>query len=360
MDSPVKRFPFLRIAGAPFERGRQHGEQAADLIRFNLEGYWRLFRHYAGLDRSAAMEQAQLYRGPIQVHTPHLLEEMEGIAAGAGISLDEILALNCRTELLSTTRIPLCQECTAIFVAPERTADGHTLLAQNWDWSDILRGGTVLLRIEQPGLPTVLTLTEAGMVGKIGLNSAGLGVCTNFLRHNQRRLGLPFHLILREMLDAARLGLAAAAAYRAGRADAGNYLLAHADGEGIDLEAAPASVAWLHPRDGLLIHTNHFLVPRLQQGDTGTLESDNTLVRYGRATRLLQGWAGALTIEALMEILRDHFDHPKAICRHPDPTLPRVEQSATLASMILDLTAARMYVAVGEPCRADYYPVDLE
>jgi isopenicillin-N N-acyltransferase-like protein len=359
MDSPVKRFPFLQIAGAPFERGCQHGEQAADLIHFNLEGYCQQFRHYAGLDRTAALEQARLYLHPIQAHTPHLLEEMRGIAAGAGLSLDEILALNCRTEILSTTRIPLCQECTAIFAAPERTADGHTLLAQNWDWSDILRGGMVLLRIEQPGRPTVLTLTEAGMVGKIGLNSAGLGVCTNFLRHNQRRLSLPFHVILREALDAPRLGLAVAAVYRAGRADAGNYLLAHADGEGISLEAAPSSVAWLHPRDGLLLHTNHFLVPRLQEGDTGIQESDNTLVRYGRAIRLLQGRAGSFTVENLMEILRDHFDRPKSICRHPDPTLPRIEQSATLASMILDLTAARMYVAVGEPCQVDYYSVDL-
>jgi isopenicillin-N N-acyltransferase-like protein len=357
--SSLKQFPFFQIAGSPFERGRQHGEQAAALIRFNLDGYWRLFRHYTGLDRIAALEAARLYLDPIQAHTPHLLEEMEGIAAGAGLSLEEILALNCRTEILSITRVPLCQECTAIFVAPELTAEGHALLAQNWDWSDILRGGMILLQIEQPGRPRVLTLTEAGMVGKIGLNSAGIGVCTNFLRHNQRRLALPFHLILREMLDAPRLGLAVAAAYWAGRADAGNYLLAHADGEGINLEAAPTSVGWLHPRDGLLVHTNHFLVPRLQEGDTGLLESDNTLVRWGRASRLLRGRAGALTAETLMEILRDHFDRPKSICRHPDTTVPRMEQVATLASMVLDLTAGRMYIAVGEPCQADYYSVEM-
>lgn len=359
MANPLERFPFFQVAGAPFERGRQHGEGAADLIRFNLEGYWRLFQHYAGLDRTAALEEAKRYRDPIQAHAPHLLEEMEGIAAGAGLSLNEILALNCRTEILSIGRVPLCQECTAIFVAAERTAEGHTLLAQNWDWYDILRGGMVLLQIEQPGRPTLLSLTEAGMVGKIGLNSAGIGVCANFLRHHQRRLGLPFHLILREALEAPRLGLAAAAVFQAERADAGNYLLAHADGEGINLEAAPASVAWLHPQDGLLVHTNHFLVPRLQEGDTGILESDNTLARYGRAVRLLQSRAGALGVEAVMDILRDHFDRPKSICRHPDPTLPRVEQSATLASMILDLTAGRMYVAAGEPCRVDYYPADM-
>jgi len=100
-------------------------------------------------------------------------------------------------------------------------------------------------------------------------------------------------------------------------------------------------------------------VPRLQEGDTGILESDNTLMRYGRAIRLLQHRAEALTVGTLMEVLRDHFDLPKSICRHPDATLPRVEQSATLASMVLDLTAARMHIAVGEPCQADYYSLEL-
>ena len=221
----------------------------------------------------------------------------------------------------------------------------------------MLRGGAVLLRIEQPGQPTVLTLTEAGMVGKIGLNSAGVGVCTNFLQHDHRRIGVPFHVILREALNAPRLGLAVAAVYRDVRADSGNYLLTHAAGEAINLEATPSDVGFMYPERGLLVHTNHFLTPRLQAGDRAIFESDNTLLRYGRATRLLQAQAGRITVETLQSILGDHFNHPKSICRHPDPTQPKVERSATLASMIVDLTTGEMYVAVGEPCQAEYYTV---
>jgi isopenicillin-N N-acyltransferase-like protein len=344
----------INVRGEPFERGRQYGAQTADLIHFNLEGYWRLFKHDDGLNRSAALRQAQGYVEPIEGYAPHLMDEMRGIAAGAGVSLEEILALNCRTELLSTAKIPLHQECTALFVAPEATVDGHTIVAQNWDWSDVLRGGTVLLRVEGPGGPTVLTLTEAGMVGKIGLNSAGVGVCTNFLRHDGRRVGAPFHVILREALNAPRLGLAVAAVYRDVRADSGNYLLAHAEGEAVDLEATPSEVGFLHPEDGLLVHTNHFLTPHLQRGDQGIPESDNTLVRYGRAIRLLRAQAGQITVETLKSIFRDHLNHPKAICRHPDPSQPEIERSATLASAILDLTAGEMHVAAGEPCQTAY------
>jgi len=350
----VDEFQLIETSGEPFERGVQHSERAADLIQANLEGYWRLFKHDVGLDRSAVLEQARGYLHPIEMYAPHLLEEMRGIAAGAGASLDEILALNCRTEILSMGTIPLREECTALFVAPEATADGHTLLAQNWDWANVLRGGTVLLRIEQPGKPTVLTLTEAGMVGKIGLNSAGIGVVTNFLRHDHRRVGVPFHLILRDALDAPRLGLTVAAVYRDVRADSGNYLLAHADGEAINLEAAPSDVGFLHPQDGLLVHTNHFITPRLQAGDCGIAESDNTLARYGRAVRLLRAQVGQITVETLKDVFRDHFDHPKSICRHPDPAQNETERSATLASMILDLTAGEMYVTAGEPCETKY------
>ena len=355
----MEQFPLINVSGEPFERGRQYGEQTADLIHFNLEGYWRRFKHAAGLDRSTALNQAQQYAGPIKRYAPHLMDEMRGIAAGAGSSLEEILALNCRTELLSMAAIPLCHECTALFVAPEATANGHTLVAQNWDWSNVLRGGAVLLRVEQPGAPTLLTLTEAGMVGKIGLNSAGVGVCTNFLRHDHRRVGVPFHVILREALNAPRLGLAVAAIYRDVRADSGNYLLAHAEGEAVNLEATPSEVGFLHPKDGLLAHTNHFLTPCLQMGDRGISESDNTLVRYGRAIRLLRAQAGQVTVETLKSIFRDHFNHPKAICRHPDPSQPDIERSATLASMILDLTASEMHVTVGEPCQTEYYAIRL-
>ena len=353
----MDKFPLIEVKGDAFECGRQHGEQTVDLIQFNLEGYWRLFELNAGLGRAAVLEKARQYLDPIKAYAPRLLEEMRGIAEGAGVSLDEILALNCRTEILSMGTIPACGECTAVFVAPEATANGHALVAQNWDWSNVLRGGTVLLRVEQPGQPVVLTLTEAGMVGKIGFNSAGVGVMTNFLRYDHRRVGVPFHVILRDALNASRLGLAVAAVYRGARADSGNYLLAHADGEAIDLEATPSDVGFLYPDDGLLVHTNHFITPRLQVGDVGILESEHTLLRYGRAMHLLRAQVGRITVETLKNVFRDHFNRPYSICRHPNPGLAEIERGATLASTIVDLSAGEMYVAMGEPCKTDYQKI---
>ena len=47
-----------------------------------------------------AKTRALAFAGPIRTLDPHLVEELEGIAAGSGFPLAEILALNCRTELL--------------------------------------------------------------------------------------------------------------------------------------------------------------------------------------------------------------------------------------------------------------------
>jgi isopenicillin-N N-acyltransferase-like protein len=354
-------FPLIEVRGEPFERGQQYGAQAAKLIHSNLDGYFRLFQHETGLTRTGVLEKAREYLGPAQEYAPRLVDEMRGIAQGAGVSLDEVLALNCRTEILSVGAVPLREgECTALFVAPKFTANGQALLAQNWDWADVLRGGQVLLRVQRPREPkTVLTLTEAGQVGKIGLNSAGVGVCLNFLRHDQRRWGTPLHLILREALEAPRLSLAAAAVYRAQRADAGNVLLAHAQGEAVSLEATPADVGVLHPAGGLLVHTNHFFTPRLQEGDTGILDSTSTELRYNRALQVLRSHVGAITVETLQEVLRDHFHRPNSICRHPDLALPAIERTATLASVIMNLNTGEIHVSDGEPCQGDYYVTQL-
>ena len=101
------QYPICEIGGVPYERGRQYGEQTADLVRFNLAGYWQLFQAETGLSRPAVLKQTLPFLQPIKEYAPHLVEEMLGIAAGAGVLFEEILALNCRTELLSLGSVPV-------------------------------------------------------------------------------------------------------------------------------------------------------------------------------------------------------------------------------------------------------------
>jgi isopenicillin-N N-acyltransferase-like protein len=353
----VRRFELIEVEGEAFERGRQYGARVAVEIRQNVEAYLRLIEFHGGLEREAALRAAQAFGPILEAHTPDLLPEIRGIAEGADCNLAEILLINARSELMETMG-----ECTALATAPEATAQGHVLLGQNWDWHTAIRGELVLLHIRQPDRPEVLTLTEAGQVGKIGMNSAGLGVCLNFLSHTDRGQGVPVHVILRQMLNCANLGEAIREAYRVPRGGAANILLAHAEGEIVDLELTAANADFHYASDGWLVHANHFESVRLRGGDTGVTTSMSTLARAARARRLLSAAAaqGSTSLDTFRSILTDHAYGAYAICRHADPTEPPLQQTATRASVIMDLTAQTMHVAAGQPCREEYQPSTLK
>lgn len=349
-------FELIEIEGQAYERGRQYGARVPLAIRQNVEVYLKLIERYGGLDRDAAFEAAAAFCPILETHAPDLLLEMQGIADGADCDLADVLLINARSELMDTMG-----ECTALAVTPEVTARDRVLLGQNWDWYTACEAEPVLLRVRQPGCPEILTLTEAGQVGKIGLNSAGLGVCLNFLSHADRGTGVPVHVILRLMLGCAALGEAIRVAYNLPRGGAANVLLAHAGGDILNLELTAAAADFGYGDGGWLVHANHYESHRLRGGDTGLATSMSTLARAARARRFLSTEAARASVSAdtFRAILRDHAYGAYAICRHADPGEPLLQQTATRASVIMDLEARTLYLAAGQPCRQEYRPFSL-
>jgi len=129
-------FPEITVSGNAYERGRQYGVQAADRIRTSLTSYARIYRTEAGLDWTASVREARRYLPAVDDFAPELVEEMAGIAAGAGIEPDDVLAMNVRTEILFSARVLAADmpaapsECTAIAAV---TPDGRVVAGQNWD-----------------------------------------------------------------------------------------------------------------------------------------------------------------------------------------------------------------------------------
>ncbi|MFP3442214.1 carcinine hydrolase/isopenicillin-N N-acyltransferase family protein, partial [Pantoea sp. SIMBA_133] len=78
---------------------------------------------------------------------------------------------------------------------------GRQWLAQNWDWRAEQLDHLVILEIQAPGAPPLISVGEAGMVGKIGLNAYGVGVGLNAIRSATCGEGLPIHIALRAMLE---------------------------------------------------------------------------------------------------------------------------------------------------------------
>jgi isopenicillin-N N-acyltransferase-like protein len=155
-------------------------------------------------------------------------------------------------------------ECTALAVLPAASKDGHTWLAQNWDWIGEQRASLVVLRITDDDGTQRITLTEAGMLAKIGLNDRGVGVCLNILRSNDdgRKPGMPVHVLLRRLLECDSVDDACAVAQSVTHGASSNILVADADGHAASLELSPRDVAIVAPANGTLAHTNHYLDAR--------------------------------------------------------------------------------------------------
>ena len=356
------------VRGAPAVRGRQYGAQAAARIHRCIAAYRDAFRHRAGLDWSVAVAQARRYQADIEAFSPDALQEMRGIAQGAGVDFDAILVLNCRSELMFAAArgkgATPPGECTSFAVTPEASADGHMLLGQNWDWVPFAREVCVLLEVQRDDKPGFGTIVEAGMLAKVGFNTAGLGLCTNTLvsERDADRRGVPYHVMLRALLDAESLEQADGILHSAQRALSANYLLADKSGKAANFETIAGDardVRTTRPQAGLLAHANHFVAAEFAPLDAYVGKSPHSL------TRLEDLWRGLkakprLSVPRLQEILRSHRHAPNGICSHPDPAAHPLYARCTVASVVADLTAGEAWYTDGPPCAGAYQPFTLQ
>ena len=341
-------WPLVVANGGPRERGRSYGAQAAARVARSIEIYDEVFRVYAGLEWKTVRDRAGEFVDAIDAYDHQLLPEIEGIAEGAGVDAEDVLALNIRTEVM----YGLARECTAVCARPETTADGRVLLAQNWDWKPAVADTCVLLASAPTGRPAFVTLVEAGLLGKAGMNEAGIGVATNALEssRDRGRTGVPYHAILRRILTSGSFEAAVAAVTHADRSSSANYLIAHRDGRAADIEATPDETLVLE--GDVLAH--HFLWRDRPFKDIGRLQGTDSIRRQARAEGAMAAGRGGHTAEAIEAILRDHDGQPDSVCAHADPEVDPVEDYVTIASLVMDLTSDEIELTQGPPCESEY------
>jgi len=358
----MPQFPIVEVSGPAFERGRMHGEQARDRVERSLANYAGLFSFY-GMAWDEAQRRGAGYRDLIGGFDSGLLEEMEGISRGAGRQFGEILALNVRTEILPQYFLTGVDsgECTAIAVRPGASATRETLLAQNWDWVGAQRGAMILLRVGESERPACLTLTEAGMLAKIGFNSHGVGVCLNILRSvfDGAAPGIPVHILLRALIGRSSVRDAIAFCSKLAYGGSSNILMADRGGDAASLEFSPKGLRVVRGEGATLCHTNHFLHPEAagwQAAQAGNLSSLPRLerARQHAAARARHG------VEDLKRLLRDESAGLLSICRKPDPALPPEVRVESVASVVMELARGLMHVAPDVPSRTEYEAVRLQ
>jgi isopenicillin-N N-acyltransferase-like protein len=351
-----RTLPLIEVEGNPLRRGEQQGEGARSEILRALARYREVIPKALNLSWEEALREARKFLPYAEEAFPQFVDEIRGIATGAGVPFHEVWTLNCYEGLTEVHQ--QVWGCTCLAIRDEHTADGHVLMAHNEDWSSVDRDNVYLIRAEPDDGPAFVGVTYGPLLVNIGLNAEGIGVTINSVYPTDSRVGVPRILSSRAVMGTRTIGQAIRACVPKLRAGGYSYLLADPNGELYSIETSATTRDILYGEAGWLAHTNHYLSPRMQTlEEPGTYSSSH--VRLNRARRLLRAQLGEVTVDSLQALLRDHVNWPDSICMHEDPDDLPHEREMTLASLVMDLTERVMWAAPGPPCEGEYVAYHL-
>ena len=333
----------------PRARGAALGSMLGEQIEVTLGSYLKMFEitRELGIDRVMRLGEAALTR--VSSWQPRMVEEMEGVASGAGVAPELIGALNARTEIAREGGCSLLARLDAV--------DGPWL-AQNWDWYVDAPERCVVWTADLADGERLVTMTEAGILAKLGLNSRGLAVGLNILHHRRDGgpMGIPVHLILRGLLElCSTVEDAEALIGDSPTSGSSAVTVVDAAGGGAVFELSPSGYARIDPRNGFLAHTNHFVDPGLGDGEASELDLDGSKARL----ELLETTRPE-TLEEAEELLRDHGCSPESLCRHDTPSaIEGMPAAGTIVSVASETAAGRFHVAAGHPCDHAFHTYEV-
>ena len=346
-------FPLIEVSGTPRERGIATGRAAADRVK----GSVALYRGELARRKVDAATQDRLARRFVPIiedFDPDYVEEMRGISEGAGVTLESVVTVNCRTEMMfgfkdaAEVHEQMKDGCTGVVAMPSVTAHGRLIHAHNWDWRQEAADNAIVLRVRSENGPDILTLVEAGGLARHGFNSAGVALTANFLACDRdfKSIGVPLGILRRKILEQKNLAGAIKVLGANDRSCSNNIMLSQADGEAIDLECVPDETFWIQPEDGLLPHSNHFLSPvaRVRITDTYYPKNPDTLYRWSRVRDYLLPRRGKIDYKDMVEALSDRYGFPDSVLRSPKPAVFDAI-SATVCMTVIDAKLGKMWIA---------------
>ncbi|KAH7374377.1 peptidase C45 acyl-coenzyme A:6-aminopenicillanic acid acyl-transferase-like protein [Pyrenochaeta sp. MPI-SDFR-AT-0127] len=332
---------FVECKGTPYEIGFEHGQAAKTHINRCIDFYTGLFLKNCKQTWPQVLQNASKFEQQAKAKWPAYHEEMQGIADGSGRELLDIVALNVRTEI----NFGLFSDgCTALAWHTEKRA----WLAQNWDWMTVQKENLIITKITQSNKPTIVQVTEAGIIGKIGFNSSGVGTLLNAIKvRGVDSTRLPVHFGLRMALESASVEEAVQRLQSYGMASSAHILLADPT-TALGLEFTKSTFADCLPDfAGRIVHTNHLLLEHPGEADTLWLEDSLTRAptMAGNADKLGKepSW------EDVSRLFEDEQNYPGSICRFET----KETGSATLFNIVMDLKSKKAVVRLGRPTEAE-------
>lgn len=260
----------LVLEGSPRERGQIHGQVLKPLILENINRWKSALQKSTGMNPDeyiARFIEGTDLLAAVTRWTPDLLEEVRGIAEGAGVDFETVFARQLLDEGLwygLEKRLGIAnrnaEQCSGLGVFGQ--GDSPPLLAQNMDVPGYFDGLQVLLHIKHADSPLEsFVFTVAGLIALNGVNNRAIGICCNtLLQLDHAADGLPVAFIVRGVLAQPTLDKAVAFIRHIKHASGQNYIIGGPK-EIRDFECSANQVCQFTPYDGAgrVYHTNHAL-----------------------------------------------------------------------------------------------------
>jgi isopenicillin-N N-acyltransferase like protein len=356
--------PILELKGTPYEMGLAHGRALREqIVEFaaSITAVHQGNNTVLSVTRDVLSGFCTRNLGFLEKFSGALVEEMRGIADGAGVAFEDILYLNSFLEL-EDLRAPgrggkilpdALWGCTTFNVTARATADGSAYIGQTYDMEKFYEKYLAILRMKPQSGPDMLLVTLAGILGLVGLNAAGVGAVINKVVATDARPGVIYPFIMRKALAAERIGDALGTVVFSPRASGLTYQLA---GGGAAFCAETSATHYeLLEIDDVIAHTNYFAGGFMRRYETPHwLSHGGAMVRQQIAGAFLKERKGALTLEMLKELTRDHTNHPRCICAHGFPGEPDNTAFHTIFAVIMNPAEGRLEFCRGNPCQNEY------
>ncbi|MBM2810026.1 MAG: penicillin acylase-like amidase [Chloroflexi bacterium] len=306
-EPPKQRDGFVqvRVAGAPYEMGLQHGE----LLKQEIHGLLDAVYHHVLYGQPGALGWGirALVRGTTNLMAtqipPRYRREMAGIARAADVSYRDVLLVNCFDDVLANLRLleglAARLACSGFALEPERTTSRELLCGRNLDYfvtsahgddvwaaTNYMKEHVAVIEHQPDGAASFASVGWPGFVGTAtamsdrGMVVSSLTVTT--IRNRPIATPAPF-LYRRIMEDTNTLEDAIRVLQHAPRTQGNNVLLGSGDeGKAAVVEFTPWRFAVRRPEGGWIATTNHFNHPSmLHHGGQVFGSSTDRLARLG-------------------------------------------------------------------------------
>jgi acyl transferase domain-containing protein len=338
-----ERAGLIALAGTPHEMGRSHGRAFAAEIRAALALLADLPAAVGDrlLDPRAVLDDYET------MTTPEQREELRGIAAGAGVAYESLVAMHVRIDP------SLEGGCVQAVFPAAVTRTGRLLQGANEDLPAglVLRDGVRrCVQLRRPaGRLSSVTFTAVGVSSGInGMNEAGLVITSSMLLDQPPRTGARTGLMHSALVDRilSRAGTAAeaVAAIREARRD-GAWAMLISEGDGgriLHVEYDATQVREEEVREPVCL-ANHSLL-----GLGSAPVPGHSQARLERLEQLVTPSRCTATAEAFSMMLRDRFDVARqAEVRHA--TMNTIQRVDNQASVVFDPQARRVLCTVRRP-----------